>query len=224
MGFSKARFLKFFVLFYVSMTSVNYMHAQRTYDSDVVVGITASQISGDGLSGFEQFGFHFGGLVNTSLGDQWDLHTGLIWNQKGSRSYKSDDNIIVYRLRANYLEVPVLFRVNLEIARFEIDYFFAEIGPTFNFLTNYRERTSAETISNRPFRPFELAGVASFGFHLLDDLSLVLQLQNSILPVRPHLVGMSLPPSNFVIGDWHNRLYELGQYFTSLSLQIRYRL
>lgn len=217
MNFTWTYYFLIFLLFKIS----NISQAQRTYELDLVGGITSSQISGDGLAGFSQFGLHLGGLINSELNDHWELNFGLIWNQKGARSYQSFPSLIVYRLRANYIEIPLLFRYKINYD--DLDYFFVEAGISVNRLAHYRERTSAESITDRPFRNFELSGVGNIGYQFMDEWALVIQFQNSILPVRPHLVDMALPPANIILGDIHRRLYELGQYYTTLSLQVRYR-
>ena len=210
------KFINWIILCLISILNISMLSSQRTFDLDVLAGVTASQISGDGATGFNQFGFQAGVLLNTSLSERSEIASGLLWNQKGARTQPSMQNLVTYHLRANYIEVPVLFRYRYKS-------YFVEVGPTFNFLARVKERTSFETITDRPFRLFELAGVGSVGYQINEKLVIAAQFQNSILPVRPHLNDFTIPPGNEIIGDWHNRLYELGQYFTSINLHARFR-
>ncbi|MCC5923680.1 MAG: outer membrane beta-barrel protein [Crocinitomicaceae bacterium] len=191
--------------------------AQRTFELDLLGGVTASQISGDGATGFNQFGIQLGGLLTLSIGENADIVSGIVWNQKGARTQPSMQNVVTYHLRANYIEIPMLFRYNYKK-------YFMEIGPTVNVLAGVRERTSFEAIKDRPFRPLELAGIGSLGYQINEKLIVASQFQNSLIPVRPHLNDFTIPPGNIIIADWHSRLYELGQYYTSISLHLRYRL
>jgi hypothetical protein len=191
--------------------------AQRTFELDLLGGVTASQISGDGATGFNQFGIQAGGLLSMSIDENADIVSGILWNQKGARTQPSMQNVVTYHLRANYIEIPMLFRYNYKK-------YFIEIGPTVNVLAQVGEKTSFNPIEDRPFRSLELAGVLNIGYQINDKFSVVAQFQNSILPVRPHLIDFTIPSGNLIIGDWHNRLYELGQYYTSISLHLRYRL
>ena len=202
------------LIFFITIFTAS---AQR-FEARVVGGLTSSQISGDGAYGFVQFGAMAGGEVSYNLKDSWSMIFGLRFNQKGSRIYKSNNNVNTYRLRVNYIEAPLLIN-------FSIDQFSIGAGPVLGVKINQRERTQFGEIDDpRIFDPIELGAEFNIGYELRDRLSLRLLYQNSIVSVRDHKVDQAFPPALFVLGTWHQNMLNQGQYFTSLSLVLSYQL
>jgi hypothetical protein len=186
--------------------------AQRSFHFIADAGITASQISGDGFYGFGQFGGNFYGGIETNRTATWGGALMLGINQKGARKYQTANDFVTYRLRVNYVEVPVFVLYRYEKWQFGV-------GPGFNFRINHRERSMFGDIQpERPFKPFELAFQAAVSYEVAEQIYLRLWFQNSVLPVRDHVSGQAYPPNNFIVGDWHNALLDKGQYLTSLML------
>lgn len=82
---------------------------------EAILGGNISQVDGDEVYGFKKLGINAGAGAIVPLGDHFTLGIEVLLNQKGSRQKaQSNDSIITgeYKLRLNYLEVPVLFHYN----------------------------------------------------------------------------------------------------------------
>jgi hypothetical protein len=192
--------------------------AAQTFKGNLIGGISSSQASGDGTAGFVQFGVYAGIGVEARINDVWSLHGNLMFNQKGSRVYKTKNNFNTYRLRVNYIEVPVLLD-------YRYQKFSAQLGPYLGVKINQKEQTQYGVIENpRAFKPFDFGIQAQISCQLKERIKLSLAFQNSILPARAHESQLAYPPSNFVLGEWHQKILDKGQYFTTLMLFLSYRL
>ena len=189
--------------------------SQKTFQGFVSAGLTSSQISGDGFYGFGQFGANAGLGTRVELSDFFSVSGQISFNQKGTRKYQNND-FTTYRLRVNYIEVPLL--VQYAIKKWQI-----VSGVGFNYRINHRERSMfGDILPERSFKGFELAFHLGLDYQLNDQFSIGIGYQNSILPVRDHVTNQVFPPNNFVVGDWHNDLLNQGQYFSSLQLKLYY--
>lgn len=219
-----------FFMYFTAMFSLKYhlltvsficvcftVNAQR-FTLNLVGGITSSQISGDGNYGFAQFGGVLGAEVNYNWNDKWSTSLGLEVNQKGARTYQKKTSYNAYRLRVNYAEVPVVMNYSYRKWQFRL-------GLYGGVRINSKERDSYGDITpKREFYPFELGVLAEIAYSFHPQWSLGLRFQNSILPVRDHQTEQLKAPSLFVLGDWHQELLNQGQYYTSLSLLIKYTI
>jgi hypothetical protein len=190
----------------------------QRFSSNISAGITASQVSGDAAYGFVQFGILLGGEVAYEINADWNLSFGIRFNQKGSRIYKTTNSVDTYRLRVNYIEAPLLVQYKLESLSFGL-------GPVLGLKINQREQTQFGVEENpRTFDQLELGMEVNGRYELTTRLSLGLLYQNSILPVRDHLINQAFQPANFALGEWHQQWLNEGQFFSSLSLFLIYEL
>ena len=134
----------------------------------VRVGFTASQISGDDLSGFHQLGASAGLFVNHAVNASGSLklQLELDFTMKGSHSYtppKQQYETDFYSLRLGYVEVPLLLewavgRWTLWGKPFQFE---LEVGPAFGVVVLQKEWEATGLIVGRPpFRRFEFSGIA----------------------------------------------------------------
>ena len=158
----------------------------------VRVGFTASQISGDDLSGFHQLGGAAGLFVNHAIvpSGKLKLQLELDFVMKGSHSYtppKQEYETEFYSLRLGYVEMPLLLewavgRWTLWGKPFQFEF---EIGPAFGVVVLQKEWDANGLIVGRPaFRRFEFSGIAGLSLKIADHHSVNLRYSNSIIPVR----------------------------------------
>lgn len=188
----------------------------QQFNLEIIGGVTSSQISGDGFYGFAQFGAIAGADVNYKINDDWSSSFGLQFNQKGARTYTSEKSSIIYRLRVNYVEAPI-----------NLNYHFNKVSIRAGFYLgvkiNQKERTSFGPIDPvRPFNTFDFGGQLGINYAITDNWQVELRFQNSLIPVREHLGPQAFSPALFLMGDWHQSMLNEGQYYTSLSLVLRY--
>ena len=157
----------------------------------VRVGFTASQISGDDLSGFHKVGAAAGLFVNHSVieSGRLKLQLELDFMMKGSHSY-TPKNVIAdnfYSLTLGYVEVPLMLvwtagKWQLWGQNFNFE---LEIGPAFGVHVFTREREANGPIVGRPpFRWYEFSGIAGISLMIADHHSVNFRFENSIIPVR----------------------------------------
>lgn len=157
----------------------------------VRVGFTASQISGDDLSGFHKVGAAAGLFVNHSVieSGRLKLQLELDFMMKGSHSY-TPKNVIAdnfYSLTLGYMEVPLMLvwtagKWQLWGQNFNFE---LEIGPAFGVHVFTREREANGPIVGRPpFRWYEFSGLAGISLMIADHHSVNFRFENSIIPVR----------------------------------------
>ena len=155
------------------------------------MGFTASQISGDDLSGFHKVGAAAGLFVNHSVieSGRLKLQLELDFMMKGSHSY-TPKNVIAdnfYSLTLGYVEVPLMLvwtagKWQLWGQNFNFE---LEIGPAFGVHVFTREREANGPIVGRPpFRWYEFSGLAGISLMIADHHSVNFRFENSIIPVR----------------------------------------
>ena len=157
----------------------------------VRVGFTASQISGDDLTGFHKVGAAVGAFVNHTIvpSGRLKLQLELDFMMKGSHSYspKNDFADNFYSLTLGYVEMPLLVvwtagKWTLWGKPFQFE---LEIGPVLGVNVFSREREANGLIVGRPpFRWYEFSGIAGISLMIADHHSVNFRFENSIVPVR----------------------------------------
>jgi len=188
MKLTRALFL-FFTLFACSMD------AQQAFNAGIAIGMTTSQISGDGLGGWDKFGITGGAYVNAPFNKKNGLRIGLYYSEKGSRTKRDTLNFNTFSYRLNYIEVPVQWSY--------------QNGP-FTFLSGlyYGQIIKQEILANQltypvspPFRNFDIGLGLGAIIQLGDHLFIEGKFSSSIIPTRPS--------PNFAN---QNSYYEKGNY------------
>ena len=157
----------------------------------VRVGFTATQISGDDLSGFHKIGAHAGLFVNHAIhpSGKLKLQLELDFTMKGSHSYTPKNQIEdnYYSLTLGYVEMPLMLvwtagKWTLWGQPFQFE---LEIGPVFGVNVFSREREANGLIVGRPpFKWYEFSGLAGLSLMIADHHSINFRFGNSIVPVR----------------------------------------
>ena len=77
----------------------------QQFNGGVLGGVSASQITGDELSGFNKAGLYLGSFVNFYLNRRTSIQMEIDYIQKGSRKNPNPDNndFITYKLNLNLL-------------------------------------------------------------------------------------------------------------------------
>ena len=104
------RLLQYVLLLLLFGLVVNTAYGQRIRGT-VIAGGNLTQVEGDELKGWSQFGFvgGLGAVVPFGKNNSWGANLETLFNQKGSfqkKRFDSDSLTDEYRLRLNYFEVP----------------------------------------------------------------------------------------------------------------------
>lgn len=181
-------------------------HGQTVFKGGISLGVAASQISGDQLSGFHKAGIFGGAFVNFRFTVRSALQFEMNYIQKGSahnpKPGATDPHS--YKLNLQYVEVPVLYHW-LFNKRFGF-----ELGPTIGFLMKATEKEDGGIMrGTRPFNVYEVGILGGIRFNISENFKAGFRGQNSLLPVRNHA------------GNVTYRLNR-GQYNSLLLLNLTY--
>lgn len=105
-------FFRFFILVMVAHNAASAQTKERTFKPYLVGGFNTSQIEGDDMSGFSQYGANGGGGVYFKFKPNWSISTEILYSMRGSngRPYINGyavDSPSWVRINMDYAEVPV---------------------------------------------------------------------------------------------------------------------
>lgn len=100
----RGSFLGLILLFAFSCSGQNIKGA-------LIVGLNATQVDGDECYGYHKFGLNVGPMAIIPINKVFSVSIETLYNQKGSYQRKQYNDSLSgeYKLKLNYLEVPVLF-------------------------------------------------------------------------------------------------------------------
>ena len=185
----------------------------QSFKGGVTFGLAASQVAGDGYSGFDKAGIFAGGWVNFDYNEHSSLQMELTYFQKGSRhnpNYEKNPADFPYIFRVDYVELPLLYQ-------FKTGRFIIETGPSMGVLMHYYEESDQLIISDKENanRPTRLTFQVNLGMQIIinDRISAGLRANSSMINIR----------RNNVTGD-AKRLFWFGQFNDALVIAAYYRL
>lgn len=178
----------------------------QNFRGGISTGVTATQVDGDRLGGYNMTGFTGGIYVVNELDEPWAFSIAIRYFGKGSRKQADPENgdFTYYRLRLHYTEIPVL-------VHYKWNKFTPEAGLALAYLIKALEDSDAfgNLEPDPPFRRYELAAIAGISYELGEHLHLNTQYSYSVFPIRPH-------PGNQA---WY---FDRGQYNNTINLSLRY--
>ena len=180
-------------------------------------GITASEVSGDNLSGPNKLGWNAAVFTNTRLGTATRIQLELMYIQKGSRSTPNEkNNFYDYRFALQYAEIPLLLILDFPWAgegQFA-DRLSLEAGFSASFLVGSREEENERLLDlseEKPFHGEELNLLLGLYYPIAAQVYFHLRFSQALTPLRPHEGGTTV---------WYNR----GQYNTAWTFGLSWAL
>lgn len=163
------------------------INAQETkvFNGGAFAGISASQLSGDQLSGYKKAGICAGAFVNIHFTPKSALQLELSYIQKGSRSVSKNWGLI-YHVNLQYVEIPVLYKWQFH-KRFGL-----EVGPATGFLmkrNNIERDYSGIWLNRTDFNLIDLSAIAGVSVGIVEHLKFDFRFSQSVLPIRKHSSG-----------------------------------
>lgn len=177
----------------------------------MLAGINGSQIHGDSYSGFNQAGLVGGLFICTDPKAKAYFQMELQYSMKGSRKIANPDkgDYDIFELRLDYVEIPLLARVNYHKLYFEI-------GQTIGALARTREWDDFGEIEPTGFRRWETALVLGIGYNINERWYVDFRYTNSVAPVKKFAVPLYYP-------NRFSNLFNKGMYNNVLGLTVCYR-
>lgn len=184
---SCVKYLLFILVAVITSTSG---HAQQIRGA-VIGGFNLSQVDGDEVYGFKKPGLNLGAAAIVPFTDRWSVSLETLFNQKGSREreqYRTTDTNDVlytgeYKLRLDYLEVPVLVHYN------DRDRITAGVGFSWGRLVNVEEwehgrKVETTTLNSGTYDPNDINILADIRFRLYKRFRMNFRYSYSLAKIR----------------------------------------
>ena len=144
-------------------------------------GVSTTQVSGDGIGGFNKVGGWGGAFTDYRFTPRSTLQFEISFIQKGSRQTPTvKNNGVLYVNNQNILEIPVLYRW------YGIKNMSIEVGTQVGYLISTIERNNnGEILGQIPHRKFEWSGAAGLSYYFWKNrIEVNMRYSNSIMPVK----------------------------------------
>lgn len=169
-------------------------------DGGLFAGLSTSQVDGDGLGGYNLAGLNLGFFTQTDIGKKSNLRLELAFLQKGAREGQNDSTGFNtgYKLRLNYIEVPLVYIFNWNDLAFEI-------GLGVDILVS---RSETDNGGNRdsPFNyhRFSMIGLVGVSYNFSDNWGINFRSNNSLTPISDGTAA-GQKPSILALGGYGMR-------------------
>ncbi len=185
----------------------------QDFKAGAIGGAVFSQVDGDSYAGFNKLGLVTGLYVSRSFNNIWSGQFEIVYKQKGSR-YNGDETIgdySIYKLNLDYIEVPVLLKM-------QVDDFSFEGGVAFGTLINSLEEDEYGALGRTvPFEDFELSSLIGVNYQFHKKMYANLRWGYSLTRARKAYGGEF---DNQPLPHWKDRKF--GQYNHTISLSVYY--
>ena len=176
------------------------IHAQQ-FSVGASFGVNASQISGDGYSGFNKAGISAGLFSTTRINENFDFQFEINYTERGSRknARPSEDDNDFFLLRMPYVEIPFMIR-------YHKNKFTYEAGLSYSRLLSYYLEDENGSFEIEPqlnqFNNNDFAFLFGVNFNFTDNLIMNWRFNTSFLPFREYDSGSNELP--FDAGMYHH--------------------
>lgn len=142
------------------------VHAQE-FRSGFMLGVSATQVDGDNLSGYNKLGPHVGIFVERMFGDKFGLRPEFLFTIKGAKNYVDIDNTAnPFKSSFYYIEVP--FFLSYRVKKFQF-----EAGPSFGVLMySYNSDNSGKYVMTDKYNRMEWAAHLGVSYRLKESMQL----------------------------------------------------
>ncbi len=191
------------------------LEAQKKFIGGMVGGPVFSQISGDGLGGWDKLGFSVGAWVGVPMSEKNNISMSMRYINKGSRSKRDTINFNSFGYYLNYIDVPILFQHKFLIRQGNFRW---SAGPIVGLLLNQKVKTNGltytvpEASQGPEFKPYDIGLMGAFTAWVGPKFYIELSTSTSIIPTRP---------APLVVNK--NSYYEQGNYNQTLQLMFGLR-
>ena len=169
----------------------------QNFEAGLVGGFTMSQISGDGLAGFDKAGSRIGAYISYPLQNKsMNFEVGMQYIQKGSRMPSNKTDNSNYAMNLHYLEIP--FTLNYAFKNGLI----IESGFGSGILFSYTEEDAIGALNGMSPNTFGLDFICGLQYQIFNHLKFNLRYGNSILPIRKEDVITTLEKNK----DWYSSI------------------
>lgn len=185
---------------------------------EAIIGLNLTQVDGDEVYGFHKFGANVGAGVMIPFGKKgkWDVSLEALFSQKGSSQkpqYNETDSTGQvttgeYKLRLNYVEVPVLVMFT------DKEIITVGAGLSWGRLVGVKEyehgrKVESTTVSNGPYSKNDFSILADIRFRIWEALKVNLRYQYSMVKIRTREFPSNVPNVEPEIRNQYNNVITL---------------
>lgn len=182
-------FLHVCMFMMVSHNSAMGQTKERTFKPYLVAGFNTSQIEGDDMSGFKQFGANAGGGVFFKFKTNWSISTEILYSMRGSNGspYVNGfplDSPSWLRINMDYAEVPVFVSYHdKKYAMFGLGFSFSGL-VRYEYYINNKNNNVAETPAMADYyKKYDVSFLGNVTFFIGKRGGLNLRWSYSIIPI-----------------------------------------
>jgi hypothetical protein len=202
---------KFAILLFCGFLTLS-IQAQN-FGGGVILGLSASQVGGDNLGGFNKAGLLVGVFANKSISELLSFQMEMTYIQKGSKNPNMNKpehlNYLREDISSSYIEVPLLLQYNQsEILKIEGGVQLAYLID--GYYNDYLGKIAFQNSS--PFIKYDIGLLLGLDYAYSKNISLNTRISNSILPIGAEDY---VHPSSF-------NSSRKGKYNSVLSFAIHY--
>lgn len=134
-----------------------------------MAGGVFSQVDGDAYGGYSKIGYHLGGFAYFAFSDRIELEPEILIGQRGARNANQG---LIYHLRMNYIDVPVL--VNFKLWGNSDNALVVQGGPYFGILfgANLGDRRLGTLDVTDRYKPLEIGGLAAMTYEFKESMGI----------------------------------------------------
>jgi len=151
----------------------------------VIAGGNLSQVEGDEIKGWSQLGFNGGVGAILPFANKWGVNLETIFSQKGSfqkKQFDTDSLTDEYRLRLNYLEVP------LYVTFTDKDVLSFGLGGYWGRLLSAKEEEHSGNVppytDTVQFEKNDIGFLVDFRIRVWKSLHINVRYSQSLIPIR----------------------------------------
>ena len=171
------------VLLFIAVISAHTGYGQRIMGA-AIVGLNATQVDGDEVYGYKNFGLNAGLSAIVPFNNKWSVSIENIYSEKGAHQrVKYLDSLDgSYDLRLNYLEVPVLLHfTDKEIVTFGAGMSWGRLVKVWEQRNGYE--MPATTLESGIYRSSDLNLLLDIRFRVFERLRFNARYAYSMRPV-----------------------------------------
>jgi len=179
---------------------------KRNFKGGLLAGAVTTQISGDGLGGWDKFGMAAGAWVSVPFSERSSATMTMKYINKGSRTKRDTINFETFGYYLNYIEVPLWF--SYRVSRESESRLLISGGPVVGFLLNQKTISNGyDNVVDPPFESFDIGLELGVSYWLTPSFGVHIMSSSSVIPTRPN-------PGQTNKGSY----YEKGNYNQTLQL------
>lgn len=185
----------------------------QVFKAGVILGLSGSQVEGDGYSGYHKLGFIVGGFTNVNISEKFSTQLEMYYINKGSQRNPntSTGDVDAFKLNINYIEIPLALRYHYKKFMFETGLYYSKF-LNYSMSDEFGELTDEPF----PFKSYDFGGFFGLNYQLNEHFSCNIRSKNSLIPVRDF---QNLDQQIGIL----NRLFNRGWYNVDLNFTIKYQ-